>query len=251
MSLSIRDWLKLLFLPKGPYYSHMANIERLSGEPEIGMLAQLVGPGGVAVDIGANRGVYSFLFSRLCDQVFAFEPNPEFALFARWALPANVTVHELALGEEPRRGILKVPVLNGIAQHRGGSLTDLNDQRTTHDYPVEIRTLDSFAIRDLKVIKIDVEGAELAVLHGARATIARERPIMIVELLTAFYRDQVGVVSSIAADFGYAAKIVADGRLVDAEGYLVSGAPWKSRNVVFLPLAGHASGHWPARRDLS
>ena len=36
--------------------------------------------------------------------------------------PANVTVHEMALGEEPGRGILKVPVLNGIAQHRGGSL---------------------------------------------------------------------------------------------------------------------------------
>ena len=87
MSLSIRDWLKLLFLPKRPYYSHMAKVERLGGEPEIGMLAHLVDPGGVAVDIGANRGVYSFQFSRLCDQVFAFEPNPDFAFFARWSLP--------------------------------------------------------------------------------------------------------------------------------------------------------------------
>lgn len=208
MALSIRDWLKLLLLPKRFYFPHMASVERLGGEPELNLLVDLFERGGSAVDVGANRGLYSFQFSRLCNHVLAFEPNPDFALFARRALPANVKVYELALGAEAGEGVLKVPVVNGVRRHREASLLYPTDQRPTIDISVEIRTLDSFSIRDLRIIKIDVEGTELAVLQGARETIARERPILIVELLAGRYRDQTGVIASIAQDFGYAAKIV-------------------------------------------
>lgn len=240
MALSLRDWLKLLLLPKRPYFSHMATVESAHGEPELGFLASLVGSGGTAVDVGANRGLYSFQFSRLCDHVLAFEPNPDFAYFARHALPANVTVHELALGATDGAGVLRVPVLNGVLQHREGSLLGPRDQTPTNDHPVEIRTLDSFSLRNLKVIKIDVEGTELAVLRGARSSIARERPILIVELLTVSYEDPAGAVASICRDFGYVPKIVANGALVDAQAHLASGATCESRNVVFLPV-GDAS----------
>ena len=51
-------------------------------------------------------------------------------------------------------------------------------------FEVEVRTLDSFAFRDVCVIKVDVEGSEMEVLEGARETILRDRPPLIVELLT-------------------------------------------------------------------
>jgi len=233
--LSIRDRLKLLFLPKAPYFSHMAAVELPMGEPELGILAHLVGRGGTAIDAGAHRGLYSYQFSRLCDQVLAFEPNPDFAFFARRALPRNVIVHQLALGSETGSGTLRVLISNGVAHHSGGSLIGPIEQGTTANYPVEIRTVDSFLVRDLKIIKIDVEGMELAVLEGARTTIARERPILIVELLAGRYADPIKTVERISHEFGYSGKIVADRRLVDAVQCLASGAPLASRNVVFVP----------------
>ncbi len=236
--LSARDRLKLLLLPKRLYYPHLVSVHRRSGEPELGLVGGLVGSGGTAVDVGAHRGVYSFQFSRFCDQVLAFEPNPYFAEFARRALPANVAVRQLALGAEAATGLLRIPLQDGVRRHYEASLLPRADGAATADVAVEIRTLDSFSIRDVRIVKIDAEGTELEVLTGARATLARERPVLIVELLAGFYPDPAKAVDSVAQAYGYAAKLAVGGRLIDALDYLASGGDFVSRNVVFLPLAG-------------
>ena len=47
---------------------------------------------------------------------------------------------------------------------------------------VELRTLDSYKLQNISLLKIDVEGAELGVLHGAISTIKNPKPVIMIEL---------------------------------------------------------------------
>jgi predicted RNA methylase len=42
--------------------------------------------GGIAVDVSANVGFFAYALAGIADRVFAFEPNPDYACFARWML---------------------------------------------------------------------------------------------------------------------------------------------------------------------
>ncbi|SNT36751.1 methyltransferase, FkbM family [Tropicimonas sediminicola] len=68
---------------------------------------------------------------------------------------------------------------------------------------VETRRLDSFDIRDLGFIKIDVEGHELEVLQGGKETLARETPVLLIEIEERHRPDALETVSDFLAGFGY------------------------------------------------
>jgi hypothetical protein len=93
------------------------------------------------------------------------------------------------------------------------------------------------------VVKVDVEGSELEVVEGGRETILRDRPALIVELLTGAHADPVAVTEHIERSFGYAAKLVTrGGEIIDALPVvrtLGSNTTWgsaiRNRNVLFLP----------------
>ena len=55
--------------------------------------------GGTAVDISANQGVYLYALADIADLVVAFEPNPDYAFFARWMLRGRAEVHKVALSK--------------------------------------------------------------------------------------------------------------------------------------------------------
>src|SRR5947199_1707154 len=105
MPLPFREWLTML-MPPSRFYRRRIAEEARSGEPELAILAKLVPRGGTAVDIGANQGVYAFALAEIADRVVAFEPNPDYAFFARWMLRGRAEVHELALSAERGRGTL-------------------------------------------------------------------------------------------------------------------------------------------------
>ena len=50
--------------------------------------------GGTAVDIGASVGFYAYAFADIADRVVAFEPNPDYAFFARCMLRGRAEVYE-------------------------------------------------------------------------------------------------------------------------------------------------------------
>ena len=60
-------------------------------------------------------------------------------------------------------------------------------------FDVEMRTLDSYGFTDVRILKIDTEGTEMEVIEGGRETILRDRPALIVELLTGTYADPVSI----------------------------------------------------------
>src|SRR5215831_4038543 len=109
MSLPLREKLAML-VPPSLFYRRLIAAEVCSGEPELGILAKLVPEGGTAVDVGANRGVFAYALAEIADRVIAFEPNPDYATFARWMLRGRAEVREIALSDASGRGTLYVPL---------------------------------------------------------------------------------------------------------------------------------------------
>jgi FkbM family methyltransferase len=243
VSLPLRDLLTL-FTPPARYYRRRIAAEARSGEPELAVLDKLMRRGGTAVDVGANQGFFAYALSRHADRVVAFEPNPDYALFARVMLRGRAIVHRLALSDTPGRATFRVPLdHDGTVLHFAGSLKDAHGQFPRYrSYEVEVRTLDSFALDDVRFIKVDVEGSEREVLDGARATIARDRPVLLLELLSGTHQDPGAYTAAICEAFGYDAAIVQRGRQLPALPTIAAlgkntswGTDIESRNVLFLP----------------
>ena len=244
MSLPWREKLAML-QPPAWFYGRRIAYEAATGEPELSVLAELMRPGGTAIDIGANQGFFAFALSRLADRVICFEPNPDYAAFARWMLRGRAEVHMLALADKAGRGTFHVPHADdGLVLHLAGSLkqTHAAQFKTIQTYEVDIRTLDEFALTDVRFIKADVEGSEREVLEGARATIARERPPILLELLSGTHEDPGALTAEICQSFGYNAVIVQKGKKLPALPTIASlgknttwGTEFESRNVLFLP----------------
>lgn len=242
-SLPWREELAMA-LPPSRFYRQRIAQEAASGEPELAVLDRLMRRGGTAVDIGANQGVFAFALSGLAERVVCFEPNPDYARFARWMLRGRAEVHTLALADAPGHGTFYVPHADdGMVLHLAGSLKHTHTQfRTIESFEVEIRTLDAFALTDVRFIKADVEGSEREVLEGARATIARERPAILLELLSGTHADPGAVTAEICTTFGYDAVIVQHGERIAALPTIAAlgkntswGTEIESRNVLFLP----------------
>jgi hypothetical protein len=68
----------------------------------------------------------------------------------------------------------------------------------------------------VRFVKADVEGSEREVLDGARATIARDRPIILLELLSGTHDNPAIVTTAICESFGYDAFIVQRGEKIAA-----------------------------------
>lgn len=135
---------------------------------------------GVVVDAGAYIGSHTLFLAGVCGRrVHAFEPNPAAAEILRANLALNpgldVVVHDVALGAWSGRGRL--------------SVVDPTNLGTTSVRPVDvggkvhIAPLDRVVSERVALLKIDVEGMELAVLHGAQQVIARHRPLVYVEVI--------------------------------------------------------------------
>jgi FkbM family methyltransferase len=151
-------------------------------EGEVDLFRQCLGPGDVALDIGANLGAHTLPLARLVGPtgaVFAFEPQRILfqILCGNVALNEIPNVHVLpvALGRAPGRA--KVPALD----YRGASNFGGVSLGAAHGEDVPVVPLDQLEVSKAKLIKIDVEGMELDVLAGAKATLARCRPILYVE----------------------------------------------------------------------
>ncbi|MBN9374576.1 MAG: FkbM family methyltransferase, partial [Cellulomonas sp.] len=105
----------------------------------------------------------------------------------------NVTIHGLALGDEPGAGHLSQPSRGGVRVHGRTFLADgthglgSNAEFSRHrSIDVRVDTLDGLVDRlglpRLDLIKADVEGAEDRLLAGGEATLRRFRPHLLVEL---------------------------------------------------------------------
>lgn len=150
---------------------------------EIDLLNQLIKPGFVILDIGANIGTHTLQFARSVQPngfVYAFEPQRiafEF-LCANIILNNYLNVFPMMAGVSDSLGEIIVPVLNPDSLSNSGSI---NIENNKNGDPVRLLTIDSLRLNRCNLIKIDVEGMERKVLLGAIETINKFRPLLFVE----------------------------------------------------------------------
>jgi len=134
--------------------------------------------------VGANYGQYAAFLARHSKACVAFEPNPELARRIEETCGASgVRVHACALSDKDQDATLSIPVVDGVER---SALATIESENRVGDLPtrtvaVRCRRLDDFGLEPVGVIKIDAEGHELAVLHGAEALIERDRPSFLIE----------------------------------------------------------------------
>jgi FkbM family methyltransferase len=165
----------------------------------LGLRRQNFGPGVIAIDGGANVGVHTLEWARHMfgwGRVLAFEAQE----YVFYALAGNIALNNCwnasarwsALGE--KEGYLDVPEPDYLVPGSFGSLelrprkaTEFIGQKVSYEAEDCVRTpmvsIDSLALDRLDFLKADVEGMELEVLRGARATLERCKPIVMAEVI--------------------------------------------------------------------
>jgi len=196
-----------------------------------GRLAEWLPLGGVAVDVGANLGIYTLLFHQQVGAggvIFAFEPDPQ---NLRWLESniadnglRNVRVRPVALGERAGESTL----YQDVATTRTSSLVPdawQPDAVPRRAVVVRVETLDALLdeVRRLDFVKIDTEGFECAVLRGGLRLFERFGPRILVEVLV----EHCAEVRALLEPLGY--------RFCDPETARDLGdGPWPS-NVLCVP----------------
>jgi len=128
----------------------------------------------LALDIGANVGLWSRDFVQSFKHVIAFEPVAVF----RECLEHNVQgknfeVQPIALGDQDTQGTMIITEDNSGHSHL--------DPATMGTGNVKVVRLDTLNFHDVSYIKIDCEGYEYRILQGAEQTIRRCRPVVVIE----------------------------------------------------------------------
>jgi len=233
---SLGEWLKYTLVPPGVYARYLENKNLNKGERELPLLPQFVPEERVAIDVGANKGVYTRALARLSSHVHAFEPNPKALRWLKRALPDNVSVHGIALSNGDGQHDMYIPKRGRGYSNQMGSLNAARSQQPHGRLSVETRTLDACAFSNVGFIKIDVEGFEAEVLEGARGTIAHFKPVMLIELEERHTGRPIEDLIGDVTEMGYSAHFVADGKIMPISAFdadIHHRAPVQKSDYVF------------------
>lgn len=188
-------------------------------EPELALLPWLVPVGRTALDIGANAGGYANALCKLGGRVVAVEANPVLASELRRMFQGRAEVINAAASNVDGEIMLRIPLKGssaaGLATVETDNLLGGSDVQTV---AVPAMRIDDLDLPDVGFIKIDVEGHELAVLEGARNTIARCRPTLLVEAENRHRKDAVESVAAFLDTLGYVGFMLVDGRTLTSLG---------------------------------
>ncbi|MBI3380419.1 MAG: FkbM family methyltransferase [Aquabacterium sp.] len=195
---------------------YLRRIEAASlAEKEIALLPLLCQADGIAIDVGANQGLYVHHLLPLVSQVIAFEPLPAMQAQLRRFYADKIRLEPVALSRAPGRAQLRMPAGNPswATMAQTNKLEMAQPDKAIETVDAEVRTLDSYDYRHVSLIKIDVEGNEEAVLEGAVATLRREQPNLIIEVEERHNAGSVQRVAQFLAALGYEGFYLLDGEL--------------------------------------
>lgn len=195
-------------------------------EAEIELLPLAVKPGESALDIGANFGLYAYHLSRAVGasgKVWSFEPIPftarTFKIIQRaLRFGGNVELVAKGCGDKTGHIAFTVPVMKTGAISAGLVHMGRNDDRPgkekyakfdTREVVCDVVALDEFLAneaRPVTLVKCDIEGADLFAMRGARKTLEKHHPTVIIEI-TPWYLEGFGLkvedLTGFFAELGY------------------------------------------------
>ena len=182
---SWEEWIKYNLIPPQLYMWRLLRRYARRGESEFNILPQLVDRTKIAIDIGANKGVYTHSLAKLCPEVHAFEPHPTmFPLLTR-ALPANAKAYNVAVSDSNGTAELVIPSYNKAGFTNQGASLDQNKKTAPFGFttvPIAAHTLDFYNFINVGFIKMDVEGFEASAVRGMLETVRREKPTLMIEI---------------------------------------------------------------------
>lgn len=202
-------------------------------EAEIELLSQILRPGDVVVDAGANIGAHAVPFARKVGpqgRVFAFEPQPK--VFQ--VLNANAFINGLGqivplnAGLGAQHDFASFPDAAPVAGQNFGGVQLAPFIEGGSEAPRQVRVpvgpLDEMLTLDrLRLIKADVEHMELDLIEGAAETIRRHQPVIFLENGNP---DETDALTEAMAPFGY-------------RGYWQAGLIFREQN-----FRGNAENHF-------
>ncbi len=163
------DWKKSNIIKQGIVWEGY-NIE---------LFKKYVNEGDTVIDLGGHIGTHTIALSKLVGPsgtVHTFEPQVKIftELLVNTYLNGcdNVTPHHAAVGASEGQTFMMRPNQTNEGMTKIGSRGE----------PVSMKTVDSFNIKNVSLIKIDIEGYELEALKGALETVKRDRPVLIIEV---------------------------------------------------------------------
>jgi len=160
------------------------NLTSYGYEPEMKLIPMLLNKGEVSIDIGAHLGNWTYLLSKSCESVISFEPNIFLSSLLSDCEIKNCKVHNVALSNIIGYTDLILPVVNEIVRFGNASINNIDDFKydSLVNVAVKLLTLDHYNYKNVGLIKIDVESAELNVIEGAIKTIEDNKPNLIIEI---------------------------------------------------------------------
>ncbi|MER8747496.1 FkbM family methyltransferase [Mesorhizobium sp. M1004] len=166
--------------------------------------------GGTAIDVGAYTGLFSIIAAKQGCRVIAFEPMPTHVARCRDNFRLNnveVELHNACVSDAVGEAVIKfnpnVPYLTygaSLIRSTNGSGAG-NESKPLNVHSI---TIDSLGLDQCTAIKIDVERAEPMVLAGARNTLERLKPVLLVEVIG---EEEKAAVRTAVPDYDVAAEM--------------------------------------------
>ena len=184
-------------------------------EPEMKLVGSLCARKEASIDVGASTGIYTAHMLPYSGRCYALEPRPTVAarLVEKFRFAGSrVAVMAVALSDHTGTATLRVP------RHEGGRATidpanALSDVDECDEVTVPTKELDDIVPSGVGMIKIDVEGHESAVLHGARKCLEDSRPNLLIEIEERHHENGLQEVSTFLSDYDYAGFFLWQGML--------------------------------------
>ena len=175
------------------------------------------------IDIGAYSGVYSLIGASgsSTSRIFAFEPNPTMRKVLVKNVELNgfanrISIEEFALSDRTGLSALTVGGDTSMAMLHPISGTDAHPAHP--EITVKMATLDDYNFEANSVLmKVDIEGSEIAFLHGASRTIRTLKPTILMEALT---NREFELQSDFLTKLGYGVPVCMGSNTGDERNYL-------------------------------
>ncbi len=172
---------------------------------------------GLAVDAGANIGIYTSVLAERFGAVWSFEPNPTLVPRLKALRISNASIFPMALGHETGRTTLAVPVVDGRTisglGHLGPSAAPANQ------FDIVVVPLDSLSPPHISLVKVDVEGFEESMLAGSQSVLQRDRPDVLIEIEERHNPGGVARVVTLLAAMDYKGWFGFSGELVQVDAF--------------------------------
>ena len=172
--------------PAGELYCYEL-LNRHGTDEMLAAVARHCGPNDIVYDVGTNVGVYSVVLARnQGTRVYAFEPSPVavnqcVANIARNGVSERVEVHAYGLGETNDTRVFYRSTYPELSGFERASATRWGAD-VAEECAVPVRRIDDLSLPAPDVLKLDVEGAGVAVLRGATETLRASRPVVVIEI---------------------------------------------------------------------